>query len=260
MKIFCIGDLHLSGNPPRKPMDVFGTHWAHHQENVEKNWSDIVDKKDVVIVCGDISWANNLTEADEDLNWLASLPGRKILLKGNHDHWWTSIGKLEERYPYFEFLQNNCVMIGKTAICGSRGWKVPSSNDFTAEDKKIYQREVLRLELSLQSAIKKDAKDIIVTMHYPPIFRRYEDNGFTKLFKKYGVSHVVYGHLHGKAVQHGFWYNLGYLLFGKLPLLHGLFATAPGEVSIFEGRRRYVHYKLCSCDTQNFTPVLVKKL
>lgn len=223
MAIYAIGDLHLSGNPPAKPMEVFGEHWTGHKEKIKENWLATAADRDTVIVCGDISWAMGMENAAEDLAWLAALPGRKLLLRGNHDYWWGSLAKMQTMYPAFEFLQNGAVMVGNIAICGTRGWILPSAEGFTPADEKIYKRELIRLELCLQAAQKQQAERIIVGMHYPPLFAADEYNGFTELLEKYGVSNCVYGHIHG--LDH---------------------------VLTFEGERNGVEYKLVSCDTQNF--------
>ena len=152
MNIYAISDLHLSGEPAKKPMDIFGEHWTAHKEKVKENWLATVKEEDTVIICGDISWAMQLREVEEDLMWIAQLPGRKILMRGNHDYWWTSLKKMQDNFgKHFEFLQNNCIMVGDTAICGTRGWLLPSSENFTEDDNKIYQREGIRLEMSLQA-------------------------------------------------------------------------------------------------------------
>ena len=123
MHIYAIGDLHLSGEPPSKPMEIFGEHWAGHKEKIKNNWLQTVTAEDTVIICGDISWALQLEEAKSDLQWLAQLPGEKILLRGNHDYWWTSLKKMQQfTENKFQFLQNNCIMVGNNAICGTRGF------------------------------------------------------------------------------------------------------------------------------------------
>lgn len=228
MNVFCIGDLHLSGWPQSKPMEVFGPQWAGHTHKIKENWLAVVRADDVVLVCGDISWAMGLAAAAADLRWLARLPGRKILLRGNHDYWWTGPSKLRSRYPEFEFLQNDAILLGSTAVCGSRGWKVPSNEGFTEEDRKIYARELLRLEMSFKSALQQGAEEIICVLHFPPFFKEDEENGFTELFRRYPVRKVLFGHIHGE--QH---------------------------LSVFEGVRDGVEYKLCSCDTQGFQLVKV---
>ena len=119
MHIYAIGDLHLSGEPASKPMEVFGEHWRNHKEKVAANWQNTVTAQDTVIVCGDISWAMTLEEAAQDLDWLAQLPGRKLLLRGNHDYWWSSLSKMQQRYgAHFEFLQNDCIMVEAAPAAG----------------------------------------------------------------------------------------------------------------------------------------------
>lgn len=224
MHIYAIGDLHLSGDPPSKPMEIFGEHWAGHKEKIRANWLQTVTAADTVIICGDISWALQLDEAKSDLHWLAELPGEKILLRGNHDYWWTSLKKMQQfTENRFRFLQNNCLLAGGTAVCGTRGWLLPSSDNFTPADEKIYQRESIRLELSLQAAAAQQADRIICVLHYPPLFAADEHTLFTDLMEKYPVSHCVYGHIHGE-----------------------------NHISVFEGRRAGICYKLVSCDTQQF--------
>ena len=224
MHIYAIGDLHLSGEPPTKPMEVFGEHWLGHKEKIKANWLNTVTADDVVIICGDISWAMGLQNAAPDLAWLAELPGRKLLLRGNHDYWWASLAKMQQLYgEHFEFIQNDCTMAGDIAICGTRGWLLPSSDNFTEEDDKIYKREAIRLEMSLQAALKHEPESIIVALHYPPLFQAEERTAFTELLEKYEVKYCVYGHIHGE-----------------------------NHVLAFEGERNGVNYKLVSCDTQGF--------
>lgn len=224
MNIYAIGDLHLSGEPPAKPMEIFGEHWLGHKEKIKNNWLATVTDEDVVIICGDISWAMGVKNAAEDLAWLAQLPGRKLLLRGNHDYWWSSLAKMQQLYgEHFEFIQNDCTMVENIAICGTRGWVLPSAESFTAEDEKIYKREALRLELSLEAACKHNPAAIIVAMHYPPLFAADEHTLFTDLMEKYHVNHCVYGHIHGE-----------------------------NHVLTFEDEREGVNYKLVSCDTQGF--------
>ena len=224
MNIYAIGDLHLSGEPPTKPMEIFGEHWLGHKEKIRHNWLATVTDQDVVLVCGDISWAMGVQNVAEDLAWLAQLPGRKLLLRGDHDYWWSSLAKMQQLYgEHFKFIQNDCIMVGNTAICGTRGWVLPSAENFTAEDEKIYKREALRLELSLKAAQHHNPEQLIVAMHYPPLFAADEHTLFTDLMEKYHVNHCVYGHIHGE-----------------------------NHVLTFEGEREGVNYKLVSCDTQGF--------
>lgn len=165
MKIYAIGDLHLSGKPPSKPMEIFGEHWTDHAAKVAANWHQLIRSDDTVIICGDTSWAMDLQDALTDLNWIAALPGRKIILRGNHDYWWASLKKMQTATENnFSFLQNNFFTCGTTAICGSRGWLLPSSDNFNADDAAIYRREGLRLEASLKAARQAGYSDIIAAL------------------------------------------------------------------------------------------------
>lgn len=194
--IYAISDLHLSIST-KKPMHIFGDQWLDHEIKIKNSWINMVDTDDLVLIPGDISWAMKMSEARQDLKFISHLPGDKILLKGNHDYWWDSLSKLTRTYSdlNLNFLQNNSFTFQKIAICGTRGWVCPNESTFTKEDELIYQREVHRLELSLQKADKR-AKAIIVMMHYPPLMNNMS-SGFVEVFKKYGVKQVIYGHLHG---------------------------------------------------------------
>lgn len=209
MKIFSISDLHLSINNP-KPMDIFGPVWDNYVEQIISDWKEKVSEEDVVLIAGDISWAMKLDDAKLDIDLIASLPGKKIIIRGNHDYWWKSISSVRAILPdNFYALQNDHVVIENFVFCGTRGWQVPENKFKTKEDEKIYNREVLRLELSLKSA--KSAKEkldkngigseIICLFHYPPFNSKTETSKFTKLFEQYNVSAVVYGHLHGNKAR-----------------------------------------------------------
>ncbi len=207
MKIFAIGDLHLSfGEGVSKPMDKFGGQWVGHTEKLHRNWTENIGPDDVVILCGDHSWGLRLDEAMADLDWIHNLPGRKILFKGNHDLWWQSISKLNKLYEdgTMYFTQNKCSLVEDpetglvTAICGTRGWTCPGVDGFSEHDKKIYEREVLRLRLSLEEGRAAGADRIIGVLHYPPTNDRHHKSGFTELMTEFGVETCVYGHLHGK--------------------------------------------------------------
>ncbi|HCJ01549.1 MAG TPA: serine/threonine protein phosphatase [Clostridiales bacterium] len=196
--IYSISDLHL-GSCVDKPMDVFGKKWEGHFDKIRLDWMKKVREEDVVLLAGDLSWAMTLEEVKQDLAALAALPGKKVLLKGNHDYWWQSISKVKGILPENVYaLQNDVLRLGKYLICGSRGW---TSEKQTEEDKKIYDRELIRLELSL-SAMSKERKegDVVIGMtHYPPFDVSLENTPVTDLFTKYEVEKVVYGHLHGNA-------------------------------------------------------------
>lgn len=200
MKIYAISDLHMCLNGS-KPMDVFGTKWHNYLEKIFADWEKKVTDDDVVLIGGDISWAMDLDEAIKDIRTLVPLKGKKVFVRGNHDYWWKSISRIRNSLPEgFYALQNDCVKFGKTIICGTRGWCVEGSPDFKEQDRKIYLREAERLKLALSAAekIKEEGDGIIALIHYPPFNVRRENSLFTDLFEKYGVSDVVYGHLHGK--------------------------------------------------------------
>ena len=196
--IYSISDLHL-GNNVDKPMDVFGKKWEGHFDKIKKDWIEKVSEGDVVLISGDISWGMTLEEAKPDLFSIAELPGTKILLKGNHDYWWQSLSKVKGILPDGVYvLQNDVLRIGKYLFCGSRGWTMEKP---TEEDKKIYDRELIRLELSLTAMSKlREEGDVVIGMtHFPPFEVSLEATPVTDLFARYGVETVVYGHLHGNV-------------------------------------------------------------
>jgi len=203
MSIHAIADTHLAFFPGSdKPMDVFGSRWNDHENRLKENWVRQVAPEDTVVIAGDISWGIKLQEAKYDLDWIHTLPGRKVLIKGNHDLWWNGIRRLNSLYDDIRFLQYDCVMVGSICICGSRGWLTPDNDDFGAEDESIYRREILRLEMSLEAGKKAmmDAEDPVMIgfMHYPPVIDMRIGSGFHDLFRKYGVKDVYYGHIHGE--------------------------------------------------------------
>ena len=201
MKIFAVSDLHLLGSMD-KPMVKFGDHWTDHWNRIRNDWSEKVGCDDVVLIPGDISWAMKFDDAVPDLNEIGELPGYKVILKGNHDYWWGSLTHLRSILPKnFYALQNDCVVIDKLAICGSRGWLVPGSKT-TADDRKIYEREALRLKLSID-AMNRRAADCyrIGIMHFPPYAEGKTPSAFTELFAAHNITKVVYGHLHGTSAQ-----------------------------------------------------------
>ncbi|MER3553396.1 MAG: phosphohydrolase [Meiothermus sp.] len=197
MRVFAIADIHLSRGFP-KPMNVFGPLWEGHPEAVFTEWRDTVGEEDLVIVAGDISWAMKLKEAMLDLEDIATLPGTKVLLRGNHDYWWPSITRLREALPPKMYaLQHDSLLIGNLAIAGSRGWDTPGSWGFGEEDEKIYRRETERLSLSLSSTKALRYEHLILALHYPPYSATGGPTGFTELIDEYRPACVVYGHLHG---------------------------------------------------------------
>ena len=198
MKVFAISDLHLSINS-EKPMDIFGPVWEGYLETIENDWEDKVSEDDVVLIPGDISWAMRFSEAKADLEYLKGLKGNKIIIKGNHDYWWSSISELRKNLDDKTFaLQNDAIKFGNVVICGSRGWAIPECGFKDPQDEKIYKRELIRMELSLKSmnVLRKEGDKAIVMTHFPPFNYRMEDNEMLKLFEEYNVDVVVFGHLH----------------------------------------------------------------
>lgn len=226
MALFTISDLHLPLGI-NKPMDIFGSEWDNYVQRLKSNWQMIVAEDDLVVLPGDFSWASYLLEAKLDFEFLQNLNGKKLILKGNHDYWWTTKNKMnkyleENGFCSINILHNNYVMYENIAICGNRGWILASGNK---EDKKIYEREIIRLSLSLEAAKKQNPENIFVFTHFPPIADNVYENEFTDLLKKYGVSKCFFGHLHGESKQH----------------------AVEGEISGIE-------YRLVSADYRKFIP------
>lgn len=198
MAVWAISDLHLPAH--QKPMDVFGSHWQNHFERIREDWLDKVAEADVVLLPGDLSWAMHLEEAIEDLERIGEMPGRKLLLRGNHDYWWNSIGRVRRALPEGCFaLQNDSVLIDGVLFAGSRGWQIPADPQADTDDARIYRRERQRLEMSLGHARARDqAAPLVAMMHYPP---RSEDvEGFSDILRRFDAAHAVYGHLHGAGL------------------------------------------------------------
>lgn len=203
MKIYAISDLHISTNT-NKPMDIFGGNWVGYMEKIRADWQQKVSDDDLVLIGGDISWAMNIDDAKLDILSLKDLKGKKILIKGNHDYWWSGIGKVRDILPEgFYALQNDCIRFDGVVICGSRCWSVPGSPDFNEQDRKIYLRETERLKLSFSSAksLLQEGDKLIALIHYPPFNVNRDDTLFTQIFEQNGVHSVIYGHLHGKSVR-----------------------------------------------------------
>lgn len=206
MSIFVIADLHLSLRVP-KPMDIFGDNWSGHEEKIKKDWLEKVKENDLVILPGDFSWETYLENTKLDFGYLNSLPGKKLMLKGNHDYWWTTVTSMrkflkENKFQNIDFLYNNSFEYENKILCGTRGWSLVDEEI----DEKLINRELGRLELSLQDGAKKAGKnkEIIVFMHYPPITKNKilseEEMKFIELMKKYNVKRCYYGHLHGNSI------------------------------------------------------------
>ncbi len=202
MAIYAISDLHLSFGTD-KPMDVFGNNWENHAGRIKENWIKSIGSGDVVLIPGDISWGISLDEADLDLAFIEALPGKKILSKGNHDYWWSTLSKFTQHfalkgYKTLNILHNNAYKADDTVICGSRGWISPDDEGFGPEDQKIFNRELERLKLSLKEG-RRMGGELIAMLHYPPFDSGHNPNAFAKLLKEYSVKTCIYGHIHGKA-------------------------------------------------------------
>lgn len=196
MRLFAIADPHLSRVDP-KPMTVFGQAWDGHPQAFFDGWRQTVRPEDIVLVPGDISWAMRLPQALVDLRDIAELPGRKVLLRGNHDYWWPSITKLRSSLPPGMYaVQNDAVVLDSVVIAGTRGWNCPGSHGFTDTDQRIYQRELDRLALSIDAAKKLPGAYRVVMLHFPPTNVRLEPSGFTELIEAYGPDALVFGHVH----------------------------------------------------------------
>ncbi len=204
MKVFAISDLHLSVNNP-KPMDIFGPIWTNYLDKIFIDWKKKVSKDDIVLMAGDFSWAMKLEDAVSDFEMMKDLPGKKVIIRGNHDYWWKSISAVRAILPEgFHAIQNDAIKFGNVIVCGTRLWNVPDERKaMSAENEKIYKRELIRLELTLQEAkkLQTENEEIICMLHYPPYTFREEDNEVTALLEKYGVKKVVYGHIHAYLRQ-----------------------------------------------------------
>ncbi len=199
MKIYSISDLHLDINNT-KPMDVFGHVWNNYIEKIVADWNAKVADDDIVVLAGDFSWAMKLEDVVPDFNWLNTLKGTKIIIRGNHDYWWHSVSKVRSVLPQNVFaLQNDAIKIGNYIFCGNRGWLIPEGKNNNDENNKIYARELIRLDLSLKSAqaLKIADEKIIYITHYPPFNNKVEPNEFTRMIEQAGVDTCIFAHLHG---------------------------------------------------------------
>lgn len=229
MAIFAISDLHLSFGS-EKPMDIFGESWENHTDRLDAQWRAIVGQDDTVLIPGDISWAMGFPGALPDFAFIESLPGRKILSKGNHDYWWSTKSKFdaflkENGFTTISMLHNNAYRLESYTLCGSRGWLSPDDPAFTKEDEKVFNREMERLRLSLSEG-RKLGGELLAMLHYPPFDMKHRPNGFAELLKEFEVRICLYGHMHGRLnpgykeeIQGGIRYHLisaDYLMFEPL--------------------------------------------
>ena len=229
MALYAMGDLHLCLGAP-KPMDVFGGAWVGYMEKLKQGLS-VITEKDTLVLMGDLSWALDLNSAVADFAWINEIPGRKIILKGNHDYWWSTQAKftkfcLENGFSDLNLLNNNCYFYDDWAICGTRGWffEEERSGD---HDEKVFRRELIRLEASLKAAGDREK---MVFLHYPPRYKGYTCREILDLLESYGVRQCFSGHLHGAS--------------HKLAM---------------EGTWDGIEYRLLSADYLNFQPYIVKK-
>lgn len=209
MSLFTIADLHLSSTTDH-PMDVFGSRWQSYTQKIEKNWRAVVTDKDTVILPGDISWAMHLNEAREDFAFLDALPGRKLIGKGNHDFWWETAAKLHRFFAgngleTLSLLYNNAYVVEDFIVCGTRGWFLEEEKQLTVGEvdfAKIQNRETQRLKISLDAAkalqtAENVDKEILVFLHFPPVWNGFVWQEFIDLMREYGVKRVFCGHIHG---------------------------------------------------------------
>lgn len=232
-RVFAIADLHLSLGG-QKPMDKFGSVWERHPERIEKNWRARVAEEDLVLLPGDLSWGMRIEDAKIDLDFIAALPGVKVLLRGNHDYWWQSLSKLRKAFPTLHFLQNDAFVFEDVGICGTRGWDLPPKQGFSdPDDEKIYKREVERLKLSIQ-ALPKNISHRIAMLHYPPLLPKQKDTEFSRLLTDSGIQTCVYGHLHLANIDD---------------------ETSGPPAKPFEGEHRGVRYHIVACDRLDMVPL-----
>lgn len=232
MALYAISDLHLAIGV-NKPMDVFGPEWSDYMVRLRENWMNTIGPEDTVLLPGDFSWATYLPEALPDFQWLHTLPGKKILSKGNHDYWWTTRSKLDawllsSGLSSIRILHNDAVLVEGWAICGARGWKSPGDEDFSPEDRKIFLREQQRLRLSLQAAETLQADRTLVMLHFPPFNAQREPGEYVDIMREFGVSFCLYGHLHGR-----------------------------GRYAAIQGERDGIAYRLVAADNLQFQPIRI---
>lgn len=214
MALYAIGDLHLCLGAP-KPMDIFGGAWVGYMEKLKEGMS-VIGPEDTTVLLGDLSWALDLPSSAADFKWINSIPGRKIILKGNHDYWWSTAAKFnkfcqENGFENLYLLNNNCYEYGDYAICGTRGWFFEEERS-GQHDEKVFKRELIRLEASLKTAGEKTK---YVFLHYPPRYKGYECGEILALLEKYDVKRCFYGHLHGgshKLAMEGLWDGVDFKL------------------------------------------------
>lgn len=214
MALYAIGDLHLCLGAP-KPMDIFGGAWVGYMEKLKEGMS-CIGPEDTTVLCGDLSWSLDLANSKADFAWINEIPGRKIILKGNHDYWWSTVAKFnkfcaEYKFENMHILNNNCFEYDNWAICGTRGWFFEEERS-GQHDEKVFKRELIRLETSLKAAGERNK---MVFLHYPPRYKGYECKEILELLEKYEVRRCFYGHLHGGShnlAMEGLWNGVEFRL------------------------------------------------
>ncbi|MFT3952463.1 MAG: metallophosphoesterase [Oscillospiraceae bacterium] len=230
MALFVMGDLHLSVGV-KKPMDIFGG-WDNYMARIAENWRAVVKEADTVVIPGDISWGMNLTESLADFQLLESLPGTKLLMKGNHDYWWTTVSKMEKFFAENEIrslriVHNNHFAWGEYGICGTRGWINEAEE---AQDVKVNAREAGRLDASIRSARKAGLKPVVF-LHYPPVYGSSCNYEILEVLQRHGIRQVFYGHIHGRFCDYA-----------------------------VNGERAGIFYRLVSSDYMKFCPLDITKI
>ncbi len=228
MALYAIGDLHLSFSND-KPMDVFDEKWRDHAEKLKRGFSALRED-DLTVLCGDLSWAMGLEDSLRDFQFIDALPGKKIILKGNHDFWWSTAARTkrffaEHGIESIDILNNNCFLWGDLALCGTRGWFFEEEHGLE-HDRKIMRREVMRLEASLNAAGEREK---LVFLHYPPIYQKYRCEEILELLERHRVKLCCYGHIHGRGIE-----------------------------KAFNGFNGCTRFRLVSADAVDFTPSLVE--
>ncbi len=204
--IYTISDLHLSLNA-NKPMHIFGSRWQNHTDKLKARWSALVSPEDTVVIPGDISWALSLPDAEADFRFIESLPGKKLIGKGNHDFWWTSAAKMRKTMELWgvksaEFLHNNAYRVENKVICGSRGWFIEEKQQNTVEPvdyDKLVKRECTRVDLSLTEGAKlaDETSETLLFLHFPPVYGDFVCEPIVDVIAAHGVKRCFYGHIHG---------------------------------------------------------------
>ena len=232
MALYVIGDTHFSEGC-NKPMDIFGGAWTGYRDKLVSALS-VLQPEDTLVLAGDFSWGMSLQEALPDFRLLDSFPGKKLLIKGNHDYWWETVSKMkrffaENAIETIDFLHNSCYFYNGAALCGTRGWFY-DKNDPAAGDDKIFKRELIRLEASLKAAVDQGASEIDCFLHYPPAFAGTEVPQITEILSRYPVKRVFYGHLHGESLR-----------------------------GAFSGMRNGIYYAVVSADALGFKPIQIRE-